>query len=250
MSVPILFDSYNAGYAQELYEQFARNPESVSPQWREIFSQNLQELVDAGLIVPDGLRVNGGGLGVRALAPAAPPTAPPSAPAPAPAPDVGSGRDTVDQSRLLPQIARAAGLIQAFRDHGHQLARIDPLGSDPPGHPQLDPAFFGTSMEDLAEIPASLILEDGGDEPLTATLKRLRENYCGSIGHQFEHLEDPEKVRWLWEHVESGQHSGPMTADQKVALLERLTEVEGLEQFLHRAYLVERPSWESVVKPT
>jgi 2-oxoglutarate dehydrogenase E1 component len=28
-----------------------------------------------------------------------------------------------------------------------------------------------------------------------------------------------------------------MTADQKVALLERLTEVEGLEQFLHRAYL-------------
>jgi 2-oxoglutarate dehydrogenase E1 component len=229
MSLPILFDSYNAGYAQELYEQFARNPESVSPQWREIFSQNLQELVDAGLIVPDGLRVNGGGLAVRAAAPPAPPVVQ--------AADVGSGRHGMDQGHLLPQIARAAGLIQAFRDHGHQLARIDPLGTEPPGHPQLDPAFFGTSVEDLAEIPASLILEDGGDEPLTATLKRLREIYCGSIGHQFEHLEDPHKVRWLWQQVESGQHSAAMTAEEKIALLDRLTEVEGLEQFLHRAYL-------------
>ena len=234
MSVPILFDSYNAGYAQELYEQFARNPESVSPQWREIFSQNLQELVDAGLIVPDGLRVNGSTLAVRTVAPAAAPAPPPPLPQAA---DVGSGRDTADQTRLLPQIARAAGLIQAFRDHGHQLARIDPLGTEPPGHPQLDPAFFGTSMEDLAEIPASLILDNGGDEPLTATIKRLREIYCGSIGHQFEHLEDPDKVRWLWQQVESGEHSRPMSAEQKVALLERLTEVEGLEQFLHRAYL-------------
>jgi 2-oxoglutarate dehydrogenase E1 component len=231
MSVSNLFDGYNAGYAQELYEQYARNPESVSPQWRAIFSQNLDELVDAGLIVPDALRENGGAARGREAAPAPPP------PVPTAGVDVGSGREGVDQSVMLPRIARAAALIQAFRDHGHQLARIDPLGSEPPGHPQLDPAFFGTSTEDLEEIAASLILEHAGEESLATTLTRLRGIYCGSIGYQFEHLEDPEKVRWLWEQVESGRHSKRLQPAERVALLRRLTEVEGMERFLHRAYL-------------
>jgi 2-oxoglutarate dehydrogenase E1 component len=138
---------------------------------------------------------------------------------------------------LLPQIARATALIQAFRDHGHQLARVDPLGSEPPGHPQLEPAFFGTSMEDLAAIPTSLVMEGGGDAPLTETLDRLQRIYCGTIGFQFEHLEDPEKVQWLWDAVEAGTHLPDMDPDERLSLLERLSEVEGLEAFLHRAYL-------------
>ncbi len=229
MSTSTLFDGYNAGYVQELYEQFSRNPESVPVGWRDIFSGGLEELVAQGLIVPDGLQRNGG------LPPAA---SPPATPTPA--------RDTEEETgpaidarleRLLPQIARATALIQAFRDHGHQLARIDPLGSEPPGHPQLDPGFFGTSMEALEEIPTSLILEDGGDDPVSSTLKNLRDIYCGSIGFQFEHLEDPEKVQWLWNEVESGRHAPPLEKADKVRLLERLSEVEGMEQFLHRTYL-------------
>ena len=216
MSVSNLFDGYNAGYAQELYEQFARNPESVSPQWRAIFSQELDQLVAEGLIIPE---------------------APASPPVPAAGADVGSGRHTAEDSRLLPRIAQASALIQAFRDHGHQLARIDPLGSDPPGHPQLDPAFFGTSMEDLEEIPTSLILREGGEQPLADTLRRLREIYCGSIGYQFEHLEDPEKVRWLWSQAESGRHSRPLDRGARIQLLKRLSQVEGMERFLHRTYL-------------
>ncbi|MFW5905001.1 MAG: 2-oxoglutarate dehydrogenase E1 component, partial [bacterium] len=117
------------------------------------------------------------------------------------------------------------------------LARIDPLGGDPPGHPQLDPAFFGTSMETLEEVPSSLILEEGGDQPISETLRNLRDIYCGSVGYQFEHLEDPEKVRWLWTEVESGRHAGRMSEEERVRLLRRLSQVEGMEQFLHRSYL-------------
>ena len=51
--------------------------------------------------------------------------------------------------------------IQAYRDHGHRLSTIDPLGSEPPGHPQLDASFFGTSLEELRELPASLVFENG-----------------------------------------------------------------------------------------
>ena len=247
-----LFDGYNAGYAQELYEQYVRNPESVPPEWRRIFSRSLDELEAAGLIIPDALRENGG-------MPRRPPgrIAHPAEPSLLMDSDTGGAskllvesepEDTSDRQlrvereetsdrRLLPRIARAASLIQASRDHGHQMARIDPLGSEPPGHPQLDPAFFGTSMEDLQAIPTSLVLEGMGDRPLSETLQRLRTIYCGSIGYQFEHLEDPGKVRWLWSEVESGRHARPMEADEKVRLLRRLSQVEGLERFLHRAYL-------------
>jgi 2-oxoglutarate dehydrogenase E1 component len=245
MSTSNLFDGYNAGYAQELYEQYARNPESVPPRWREIFARDLDQLVAEGLIIPDALQNGRQAVGAAAGAAAPPPT-----PTPAEAPvrpgvptadgagaEVGGAPVAADQDRLLPLIARAAALIQAFRDHGHQLARVDPLGGEPPGHPQLDPAFFGTSMEELEKVPASLILQDGGDAPISETLKKLRDIYCGSIGFQFEHLEDPHKVRWLWTEVESGRHAASMDADEKKHLLQRLSEVEGLERFLHRAYL-------------
>ncbi len=238
MSISTLFDGYNAGYVQELYERFSRNPDSVPADWKTLFSENLAELVAEGFITPDGPPPAGFGWFAPTPAPASPPPAPTAAPPGEVAPPHPVSSPEADQSRrLLPLMARAAGLIQAFRDHGHQLARIDPLGSDPPGHPQLDPEFFGTRLEDLEEIPASLILEDGGDEPLTQTLARLRAIYCGSIGYQFEHLEDPHKVRWLWSEVESERHSQPLPAEEKVRLLARLSQVEGLERFLHRAYL-------------
>ena len=53
--------------------------------------------------------------------------------------------------------ARAAGeLVDAYRLHGHRAARLDPLGSKPPGHPQLDPEFHGITWDELASVPASM----------------------------------------------------------------------------------------------
>jgi len=232
MSMSILSDGYNAGYVQEIYERYTRNPASVSDEWRRLFSDELDDLVSQGLIIAEDRRRNG-----RPSVAAAP-----AAPAHEDRAGAAPGLDQLAlaqaaKDRLLPQIARAAALIQAFRDHGHQLANIDPLGSEPPGHPQLDPGFFGIPLDMLDDIPTSLILEDGGDVPLSQTLQRLRDSYCGSTGFQFEHLEDPEKVRWLWNEVESGKHSAPMSDADKIAVLQRLSEVEGLEQFLHRTYL-------------
>jgi len=216
------FDFQNAAYVQLLYEEFSRNPEAVPEAWRDFFSQGPDVTARAGLLVPDAL-ARGGGRAVPA------PGSPPSTPAP--------DGDTKALQRLLRVVARASALVHAFRAHGHQRARLDPLGTEPPGHPQLDPSFFGTTMEELAEIPASIIEPRWGDEPLAQVLKRLEEAYCGSIGYEFQHLEDPDKVRWLWEQVETGVFTQPLEADEKKRLLARLSEVEGLEHFLHRAYL-------------
>ena len=266
MSLSKLFDSQNAGYAQELYEQYSKNPLSVPAAWREIFARGTAEVVEAGLLVPEALSSNGGTVGARppdtaadssgsttasstaptglpasttaASASLAVPSTSPVVPSASPAELEKAARRAIRVAEgLLPLVAQATGLVQAFRDHGHQLSQIDPLGSEPPGHPQLDPSFFGTSMEELEALPASAILGEGGDERLADYLRRLQEAYCGSIGYQFEHLEDPERVRWLWSEVESGVHARPLDRDEKVWLLQRLSDAEGLEHFLHRTYL-------------
>ena len=224
MSEP-LFDHQNAAYVQLLYEEFSRNPDSVPEAWRSFFSQGPKATTNAGLLVPDTL--------AQECPPQAPPTPSPLKPE-APAPQTP---DDESVHRLLQLVARAAALVQAFRAHGHQVAKLDPLGSEPPGHPQLDPSYFGTTMEELEEIPASIIEPRWGDEPLAQVLRRLEKTYVGSIGYEFEHLEDPGKVRWLWEQVEAGVLTRPLHEDEKKRLLIRLSEVEGLEHFLHRAYL-------------
>jgi 2-oxoglutarate decarboxylase len=230
------FDSQNAAYAQALYEEFARNPDSVPEEWQRFFALGPQVAVQAGLMVPEGLAENAG------VSP--PPSAnvtPTRGAAMNPDLVVEEGRAARAEAdavrRLLPVVARATSFIQAYRDHGHQLSHIDPLGTSPPGHPQLDPSFFGTSVEELEELPASLVMEEAEDESLAQVLRKLQRVYCGTIGYEFEHLEDPAVVRWLWNQVESAVHTQPLEAGQRVRLLQRLTEVELLEQFLHRAYL-------------
>ena len=242
------FDSQNAAYVQALYEDFTRNPEAVHPEWREFFERGHEALLDAGLLTgedrPNGARATPSTVAAEPATPA--PSTAPAAPSGVPVPADVSAPDvrpeppaTADRPdpRLLSLVARAANLLQAFREHGHQAARIDPLGSEPPGHPQLDPAYFGTTMEELAEIPTSVLFHDGDETPLALTLDRLKATYSGALGYEFEHLEDPGKVAWLWEQVERGTHFADYTDDDRLRTLDRLTQVEGLEQFLHRAYL-------------
>jgi 2-oxoglutarate dehydrogenase E1 component len=245
MSEP-LFDHQNAAYVQLLYEEFSRNPDSVPEAWRAFFSKGPQAVAESGLLVSDVVPKSVGTTDPPSPPDSSttPPVADPATRAPTtPAPGSATGvEDPVPtpeprDDRLLRLVARAAALVQSFREHGHQLAHLDPLGSEPPGHPQLDPAFFGTTMEELSEIPASIIEPRWGDEPLAQVLKRLEEAYVGSIGYEFEHLEDPEKVRWLWERVEEGMITRALNEEEKKHLLIRLSEVEGLEHFLHRAYL-------------
>jgi 2-oxoglutarate dehydrogenase E1 component len=222
------FDSLNASYAQALYEEYARNPQSVPEAWRDFFARGTGATQAAGLLVPESLSGNG------SVAPPAPAVERAAA-----APTDAAVSAEADRLRaLLPVVARATSFVQAFRDHGHMLARIDPLGGEPPGHPQLDPSFFGTSMEELEKVPASVIMAEGEEgETVAHALRRLRRAYCGSIGYEFEHLVDPDRVHWLWDQVERGVHTAPMEAEDRIAVLERLTRVEGFEQFLHRAYL-------------
>jgi 2-oxoglutarate dehydrogenase E1 component len=137
----------------------------------------------------------------------------------------------------LEHVAAAMALIDALRTHGHLAARLDPLGSDPPGDPALDPASVGLSESEMRAIPARVLRVAAPGATLADALPNLRATYCGTIAYEVEHVSDHIQRAWLRERIESGQFRAPLTPDQRKALYDRLVSVESFERFLHKAYL-------------
>jgi 2-oxoglutarate dehydrogenase E1 component len=169
--------------------------------------------------------------------PAAPPPAP-AAPSPAAAPIAAPVAVEPDET-LLGAVAAATSLVKAHRTHGHLAARLDPLGSEPPGEPALDETRLIPPLtpELQARIPAALLRLHVPGETLREALPKLREVYCGTIAYEIEHITDHGERVWLREAIESGRYRQPLSAAERTALLERLSEVEGFEQYLRRAFL-------------
>jgi len=167
---------------------------------------------------------------VSAPTPAAPAPSAPSSVLSAP-----SGQPlTVDE---MMHVAAAYALVRAHRNFGHLAAHLDPLGSEPPGDPSLDPGRLGLTPDIMARIPSDVLRIYVPGRTLAEALPALRATYCGTIAYEVEHIGSHEERLWLRQAIESGQHRRPLSVDGKKQLLARLTAVDTLERFLHKAYL-------------
>jgi 2-oxoglutarate dehydrogenase E1 component len=236
-------DSLNVGYAQGLLEQYLENPEAVAPEWRALFESGDPALAEAlpGLArILETLKENGAP--PAAEAPPAPVEAPPAEPPPAVVPEPPPAAPVVEPAvdkTLLGGVAAAMALIKAIRTHGHLAAHLDPLGSEPVGDPALEPDFLVPKLtSDLQKrIPASVLRVGVEGETLADVLPKLREIYCGTIAYEIEHISDHQERVWLRQAIESGRYRRPLSREQRQALLERLTQVEGFEHYLKRQFL-------------
>ncbi len=134
-------------------------------------------------------------------------------------------------------VQAATSLLKAHRTHGHLAARLDPLGREPEGDPALDPEPLGLTPEVMGKIPSRILRMYVPGETLAESLPHLRETYCGPIAYEIEHIGSHRQRLWLREAIESGRFRKPLSPDEQKALLKRLTEVDALERFMHKAYL-------------
>lgn len=135
----------------------------------------------------------------------------------------------------LRRVAGAAALMDAIRIYGHFEVRTDPLGSAPAGAAELHSAFYGITDEDLALVPApALGFEMGSAADVAAHLRGL---YQSNLAFEFDYLENEAERQWFRQVIEGGQLRRLLTPDEKRTLLRRLTEVDGLERFIHRQYV-------------
>ncbi len=132
---------------------------------------------------------------------------------------------------------RAVMLIRAYRIRGHLIADLDPLAlEEKPLHPELDPQTYGFGDDDWDRpifIDYVLGLE-------TATLReivaQLRKTYCGTIGVEFMHIQDPAQKAWIQERIEAIGNKTDFTLRGKKAIYERLVDATEFERYLHKKY--------------
>jgi 2-oxoglutarate dehydrogenase E1 component len=222
-------DGLNTGYARTLLDEYLENPEAVPSEWRALFESGSSDLLAqhpgvSRLIELLRAAEDGDGAAVVEAPPAVP-----VAPEPAPPAD----------DSLVEAVAAAMALVKAHRTHGHLAAHLDPLGSEPVGDPALEPERLVPPLtpELQARIPARLLRVYFPGETLADVLPKLQQTYSGTSSYEIEHISDHQERVWLRQAIESGKYRTPLPAVDKRRLLVRLTEVEGLERYLLRAFL-------------
>ncbi len=138
----------------------------------------------------------------------------------------------------ITRVVGAVNLAHAIRGYGYLAAQLDPLGTPPRGDPSLDLATHGISADELRQMPSSLVggpVAAGADNALEA-IQSLRQIYSCNTGYDVDHIHIPEEREWLRQTAESGRYRPPQAPIDSVALLDRLTQVEAFEQFLHRNF--------------
>ncbi len=198
----------------ELYRAWRSRPDAVEPAWRDFFSA-----------LDDGARAH-----LEGLAGA-------EGPAAAKAPAASAEAPTVTRAAALDSI-RAMALIDAYRTRGHLAARLDPLGLKPiASHPELEPATYGFGEADL-DRPIFLGGELGYEEAtLNEIVGVLRRVYCGIVGIEYMHIQDPVQRKWIQERVEGIQHAVVWKREGKLEILDHLTAAETFERFIHRKWV-------------
>ncbi len=153
-------------------------------------------------------------------------------------PDLPPGPAAVESGVDLLAVVGAATLAESIRRYGHLAAQIDPLGSRPTGDPALAPAAHGLTEDDLRQLPARVVIGPIAEGRASAAdaIAALRAAYCSRSGFDFAQIFVPEEREWLRLAVESQRFRPPVMPLDAEALLDRITEVETFERFLHRTF--------------
>ena len=100
------------------------------------------------------------------------------------------------------------------------------------------PQSHGLTSATLARLPASIVsgpAAQGAANALQA-IEKLRSIYCATTGHDYNHIFVPEERVWLRQAVETCQFRPPRDPVNASELLDRITQVEVFERFLHRTF--------------
>jgi 2-oxoglutarate dehydrogenase E1 component len=186
-------------YIETLEAQYEQNPKSVSSDWAFFF--DVLKLGQSEVrVVSDGST------------------------------QANSNSDIVDELRVF-------NLISAYRQRGHMIAKVDPLGiKKPPFDPGLSLSNFKLDQADKNR-PFQAAEEIGlQPSPLTKIVETLEQTYCRTIGVEFAYIRNHEVFAWLKKRIDQNQNRTDFNPEQKVRIMQHLYKASIFETFLQNNY--------------
>ncbi len=198
--------SINAEYIEDIYTRYIENPDSVDDSWRYFF---------------DGIYL--GEASALALAS-----------------DEGtSGTSTVSADQLFQEL-KVYQLIQAYRNHGHLIANVNPLKVSPETTPLLELSPYGLGNEHLGQTFQAAQFLGLAPTSLQNIISQLKKIYSSTVGIELLQIQDPKERLWVENKIESMAGNYSVSAIDKKFILKRLTESEALEKFIHTRYVAQK----------
>ena len=211
-NVPL--DAVNAGNAdfiEQQYEAYKRDRNSVDPQWAYFFAGF--DLAGANPAVAAKAADNGAAVTPQLVAP-----------------------EAAELQKSPGKFMQIGDLVHSYREMGHLVAELDPLGHNMTHHPLLELSEFNIDESDLKRVVTAEGFRGGLRATVGEIIDQLRETYCRTFAVEFMDIRDPEQRAWLIENMEPTLNKPLLDAPYRKFIMERLIAAEEFELFLQRKF--------------
>jgi 2-oxoglutarate dehydrogenase E1 component len=228
--------SESLGFLERLYADYVANPQSAPADWRRYFgslSNGQASHASNGAVVhappatqPPATERQKTPLRIQTVPPPLEAKqAPPTVPAPPLRPsELAASQERVDQ------------LVRNYRVRGHILADIDPLDQARSRPPELTPAFYGFTEDDMDRVFSTRTMQGPRQRTLREIIKWLQNTYCRAIGVQFMHIDDLMIRHWLQARMEETENHIELSRTDQLRILRKLTDAVSFETFLQTKF--------------
>ena len=128
-------------------------------------------------------------------------------------------------------------MIHGYRDRGHLFTQTNPVRERRKYYPGKELETFGLSESDMDTVFNAGVEVGLGPAKLRDIRQLIEDTYCRSIGAEFKYIRNPEKIKWLQDHMEADRNQPHYDVDQKKRIFKRLNRAVIFESFLGTKFL-------------
>ena len=197
---PIGISSANLAYLESLFDEYESAPENVPQAWRDTF--NSLDQVPVSTVTEE------------------------------------SSTEELFSTDYLRRQAAVQRLIRRYQVYGHLNAKLDPLGlTDEWFSADLSLNSVGLENTDLKERFKFDAVFGSQYVSLEQIIEYYQKTYCRSIGYEYMHISDPNRLNWIQSRIENVSLDDLITDDDRKQILRLLTMAECMETYLHMKYV-------------
>ena len=200
----------NSEYLDLMYEEYLRDPSSLSLEWKKYFDSIQNGQIDVSHeAIKDKFKNS----------------------------TFRSKEKNIPSDNTASKASDVQNLINAYRRRGHEVADLDPLKLRPQKEvTDLNLDFHNLSQPDLDSYFSISNFQNSENLKLSEILASVNKSYTSTIGYEFMHIMDSRIRSWFLNKIEGKPTPYSFSNEEKEHVLKRLVDSEGLEKFLAAKY--------------